>query len=242
MIHDLATVMRKEWRELLRLRGRIRSTAVWTLLLLALFGLVIPLLTDMSVMSALGGVFLFWVPVILIMPVVADTFAGERERQTLETLLASRLPTAAMVLGKLLVVLLYGYGAMLLLALMSHLVATHGAAAVPAAESLRLLAVSLPAAALLMLLFATGGCLLSLRAPTVRQAQQSIGLVAVVVPFVALLLLVRLPVDWWRALVVALGPGGWARPLAGLVLLGLSLALVLLALRGFRRSVLLQRR
>ncbi len=38
-----------------------------------------------------------------------DSFAGERERHTLETLLASRLPDHAILSGKLLVCVLYSF-------------------------------------------------------------------------------------------------------------------------------------
>ncbi len=45
---------------------------------------------------------------------ITDSIAGERERQTLETLLASRLPDRAIVLGKIIAVTLFGWGLLLL--------------------------------------------------------------------------------------------------------------------------------
>jgi len=42
-----------------------------------------------------------WVPLFLVMGVIAYSFAGDRERHTLETLLASRLSNRAILLGKI---------------------------------------------------------------------------------------------------------------------------------------------
>ena len=52
----------------------------------------------------------FIVPAILVGLTVPDSFAGERERHTLQTLLASRLPDRAILWGKLAVSLLFGWG------------------------------------------------------------------------------------------------------------------------------------
>ena len=50
----------------------------------------------------------------MVSSLVADSFAGERERHTLETLLASRLPDRAILAGKLLVPVAVAWGAALL--------------------------------------------------------------------------------------------------------------------------------
>ena len=50
-----------------------------------------------------------WLPLAMSAGMVADTFAGERERDTLEALLASRLPDRAIVLGKVAAVAVYGW-------------------------------------------------------------------------------------------------------------------------------------
>jgi ABC-2 type transport system permease protein len=60
--------------------------------------------------------------VILVAVMVPESIAGERERHTLETLLASRLPDRAILFGKLLVPLAVGWGASLLAVLWSAVV------------------------------------------------------------------------------------------------------------------------
>jgi len=59
---------------------------------------------------------------ILIATTIAESFAGERERHTLETLLASRLSDRAILIGKLLVSILFAWGMSLLLLLVSLMV------------------------------------------------------------------------------------------------------------------------
>ena len=50
------------------------------------------------------------IPLILVGIVIPQSFAGERERHTLETLLASRLPDRAIPWGKVLLAVAYGWG------------------------------------------------------------------------------------------------------------------------------------
>ena len=113
MIRDILTVMWKEWRELLPVgvtsRGRNRS---WNLMIvLAVFGVFLPLQSGREwVQSPLTLLYWAWVPLFMTTGVVADSFAGERERHTLETLLSTRLPDTAILLGKLLTSVLYGWG------------------------------------------------------------------------------------------------------------------------------------
>ena len=60
-----------------------------------------------------------WVPLMLVAGVVADSFAGERERHTLETLLASRLSDEAILVGKVTAAVGYGWGFTLVMAVVS---------------------------------------------------------------------------------------------------------------------------
>src|SRR5678815_2933365 len=50
-----------------------------------------------------------WMPFLWVSGVVADLFAGERERHTLEALLATRLSDQAILFGKLLAAMAYGF-------------------------------------------------------------------------------------------------------------------------------------
>ena len=53
---------------------------------------------------------LLWIPFFVIISFIGDAIAGERERHTLETLLASCMPDRAILLGKVLAVVFYAWG------------------------------------------------------------------------------------------------------------------------------------
>ena len=64
-------------------------------ILVGVFGVFLPLQSGAEWVQSPATVFYWgWVPLMLVGGAVADSFAGERERHTLETLLASRLPDA----------------------------------------------------------------------------------------------------------------------------------------------------
>jgi len=99
---DALTVARKELRELLGERASRRGLQVQAVVIVAFLGIFIP--------AKLAGAWLAASPaaivLYLIMPSLvagsfgADAFAGERERRTLETLLATPLADHAIVAGK----------------------------------------------------------------------------------------------------------------------------------------------
>lgn len=161
-----------------------------------------------------------------------DAFAGERERHTLESLLATPLPGRAILLGKLAAAALHGWA-----------VAAGFAASAVAASALRWGAETLPApgtaaAALVFPLLAAAGLsavglLVSLGAATVKGAQQTlrIALLALgVLPFAAM----RLAPDLAAALA-----GRMDAVLGAALLLLADAALFALASARFRRARLL---
>lgn len=101
MIGDLATMLWKEWRSLVG--GRARRELVLSGGALMIWAIVFPAqmgpswATDPIPMGILGVV----MPMIVAGIVVPDAIAGERERHTLATLLASRLPDRVILYGKL---------------------------------------------------------------------------------------------------------------------------------------------
>jgi ABC-2 type transport system permease protein len=102
---------------------------------------------------------------------VADTFAGERERDTLEALLASRLPDRAIVLGKVGAVAAYGW-LITMLCWFAGWVVVSVAFGAAAPGPLFVLAWPLLLSGLAACFVALIGVLISLRAQSVRQAQQ----------------------------------------------------------------------
>jgi ABC-2 type transport system permease protein len=110
VIADIGTVMWKEWKELMSGRG-LRSGRITILIMIICFGVVLPLqFGDAMVKSPAVLLVWAWVPPFLAIQVVADSFAGERERRTLETLLASRLADRAILFGKIATSISYGWG------------------------------------------------------------------------------------------------------------------------------------
>ena len=120
MIGDVLTVVWKEWRELLQVGGTVRGGRLSLVILVAVFGVFLPLQSGAEWVQSPVTVFYWgWVPLMLVGSAVADSFAGERERHTLETLLASRLPDSAILLGKMAAAISYGWGLVLVMLALS---------------------------------------------------------------------------------------------------------------------------
>ncbi len=181
MINDIGSVIWKEIRELMQGGSRGKFAP---LILVVIYGIVFPLQAGRSWVDSYQMLVLALIlPVFLVLAVVADTFAGERERHTLETLLASRLSDRAVLIGKISAVVIYGWGLTVVSLVVALIVvnATAGAGHILLYSAGR--AVALFFLTFLMALFgATVGVLVSLRAATVRQAQQTltIGWIAIV--------------------------------------------------------------
>lgn len=181
MIADVLTVLKKELKEVLSEgggRGKLNL-----LILVGVFGVFIPLQSGRAWIEQPGNMLMWlWVPIFLVVNVIADAFAGERERHTLETLLASRLSDRAILFGKMAAAVAYGCG----IALTSMVV---GVVVINVtAWDGQLLLYPLPVAlglALLMLLgctlMASLGALVSLRAASMKQAAQTLMVVILLV-------------------------------------------------------------
>jgi len=173
---DFATVLWKEWKEIVweRSSGGAGSRP---LILIAVLGIFVPFRMAPDRFFSVSGLLLpTFFSAIVITTVIADSFAGERERHTLETLLASRLSDRAILLGKIAACMAYGWLVSLLCivagAITVNVVNWHG----------QVLMFSDGASWLILLLgppllggvIATAGVLVSLRAATVRGAQQTL--------------------------------------------------------------------
>ncbi|UCC78011.1 MAG: ABC transporter permease, partial [Anaerolineales bacterium] len=173
MKDDILTVMWKERKGLFRAQGR-RSQALLTMLSPLFLAIYLPYSAgvdwvDRSMSLLLAAV----VPFILVGITVPDSFAGERERHTLATLLASRLPDRAILFGKLVMSVLFGWGITLLILLVSlvALNVLHWPGYVLFYKPSLLFADL--AVSFLVALFTAGlGVFFSLRSSTVQQAQQ----------------------------------------------------------------------
>ncbi|HSF82704.1 MAG TPA: ABC transporter permease [Anaerolineales bacterium] len=242
MIKDTLTIVKKEWREILLQSPGLRGGRLGLLVFIGVFGIFLPLQSGPEWLSSPANLFIWgWVPFLMVSGVVADSFAGERERHTLETLLASRLSDRSILAGKILAALGYGWGitlVSLLVALLTINIA-YGRGELllfPWKIGLAILLISLLVASL-----AAGlGVLISLRAATVRQAQQTFSL-AFFALFIPLFLLPMLPEAWRLRLTQALAQANVELIVlvAMLVLLLVDLALFALASARFQRTRLI---
>ncbi|MGZ3674289.1 MAG: ABC transporter permease, partial [Ktedonobacterales bacterium] len=115
MIVDTWTVMWKEWREYFAGAsagggsGRGRGV-IGVLIIVAIVSILVPLQLGRAFVTSGAPIIVdgLYLPFTILLNVVADTFAGERERHTLETLLASRLSDRAVLFGKVGAAVAYG--------------------------------------------------------------------------------------------------------------------------------------
>ena len=184
MVGDIVTVVWKEWKQVLSWGGS-RGKMV-PLLFVGVLGVFLPLQMGRAwVESPMALVYWAWLPMFLVISMISDSFAGERERHTLETLLASRLSDRAILFGKAAAAVGYGLGitwASLLLGLVTvNVVHGHGKPLFyPTMVGLGIVVLS----PLCVALVAGTGVLVSLRAATVRHAQQTLSIAIVVLLFV----------------------------------------------------------
>jgi ABC-2 type transport system permease protein len=240
LIADLRTVMWKEWKELLAQRGQSLVESLGLLVVLAFLGLFFPIQYGPAWLETPVAVVLAaWMPLLLVASVVCDSIAGERERHTLETLLASRLSTEVVLLGKIAGSVAYGWGftlATLTLSIVGVNVAYGGGRVLlPVPEYLLgTFLLSL----LTSILASAAGVLVSLRSSTVRQAQQAASLGAMGVFLIPMIVWKSISEEgqarFLEALVFA-SPGAIVVAACG-VLAVLDLVLLGAAATRFRRS------
>jgi len=171
---DIWTMMWKETKESL-LQGGL-SAWLRPLLLVGILGIGFPWrfgLQWLALVPVVMGLVIY-VPFIVILSFIGDAIAGERERHTLETLLASRISDRAILLGKIIVTTGYAWGTALLGLLLGLIVAnlSSGQGSWEFYTHVDLLLEALALSLLTSLLGVSGGVLISLRSATVRQAQQ----------------------------------------------------------------------
>ena len=173
-MNDIWTMIWKETKESLLQGGW--SAWIRPLLLIGILGIGFPWrfgLQWLALTPLVMGIVLY-VPFIVILSFVGDAIAGERERHTLETLLASRISDRAILLGKIIVTASYAWGTALLGLLLGLIVAnlSKGQGSWEFYTHVDLLLEALALRLLTSLLGVSGGVLISLRSATVRQAQQ----------------------------------------------------------------------
>lgn len=244
MIADLLTMMWKEWKELLMQQGGSRKGLLPMVIVpLGILGALLPWQMGRAwVESPMSLAMWAWLPLMLMSSLIADSFAGERERHTLETLLASRLTDRVILFGKMGAVVSYGWGMTLvgiLLGLMTvNLAHGHGEILLYSWKfALAILGVSLLGA----WLAAGAGVLVSLRAATVRQAQQKLMIAIMLLLFAPVYGIKALPTEWQKRIAEALMAGGTVRLVLTLVVIlaVVDLSLIAASVSRFQRARLI---
>jgi ABC-2 type transport system permease protein len=223
MIADILTVALKEIKELPYLRKDKSRTNLFSLLIfLAVFGILLPWQTGREwVTSPFSLLPWVWLPFMMVGTTMVDSFAGERERHTLETLLASRLSDRAILFGKILAGIIYGLVITFLCVLVGLVTVNliHGGNG---------------------LLLSGLGVLVSLRAASVRQAQQTFTITYFVL-FIPILVFPMLPSSVTNSLVNFLESANFTSLAIGIGVgvAVLDVVLILAAMARFKRSHLI---
>jgi ABC-2 type transport system permease protein len=231
MIGEIGTVAWKEWRNQLAVRGR-----GGIVLFVVLFGFALPLIQRQFFL-----IFAVLLPLLLTISAATDSFAGERERHTLETLLATPLTDGAILGGKLAGLVTWNWGVPMLTTPVGLAVVAivYGLDGIPLSPAVAVLAAV--GALALALLTAAVGVIASMRAATVREAE--LRLTALVLgPLLALPALAAVAPAGWRDDALDVLAGAGAEKIAAVavtVLLVLDAVAIAVAARRFRRARLL---
>ncbi len=107
---DLRTMVWKEWKDLFG--SGERSDWFRPALIAAIMGIIMPSSFKLRWLDLDPAPFLLtlYIPFLMITTFIGDAVAGERERHTLETLLASRISDRAILAGKVLTTVAFSWG------------------------------------------------------------------------------------------------------------------------------------
>ena len=248
MISQIQTVIWKEWREIkaiLFTRKNLLQGGIFPILvLLAAFSVYEPWRLGPNWIGSpimLFGYIVF-LPLMTVGAMIPDSFAGERERHTLESLLTTPLSNHAILLGKIGAVVCYGWG-VTVLGMVIGLIATNlfhardGYLLYPIELTILAIVFSL----LVSLFMASAGALTSLHSPTIQEAQRQMGIIISIPLFPLAFLIGPFASTAWKIkvsqLFVTIGATNLIFDI-GYILIALSVALILLALIRFNRTQL----
>jgi ABC-2 type transport system permease protein len=234
-MNDLLTMMWKESKDVL-FQGGWRSL-IRPLFVVGIMGIYLPLQLGPQwvALTPIGMLLLLWIPFFIIISFIGDAIAGERERHTLETLLASRMSDRAILLGKVVTTVLYAWGmgvlSLLLGLVLADLFRTQGNWMF---YPLDLFVDALVFILLVSVLAASAGVLISLRVATVRQAQQILSVGTIVLVFGIIFVLQVVPANIISSLTYS-----QFLLIAMAVIAMLDIILLALSLLSFQRSRLI---
>jgi ABC-2 type transport system permease protein len=243
MFNDILTMMWKEWREVILNRRGMRGGLINIGVVLLVLGVFMPMQVGRTWLNDPKQLLVWsWLPIFIALSVITDAFAGERERHTLETLLASRLSDQAILFGKILAVVLYAW---LLAALSTLIGAVTVNVAFPAEKiqfyALDTLLMGLGLSLLAAILVSCIGVLVSLRAPTARQAYQRMSVVLIAFWFLPMMAIQFMSQELKVRLFGFLAGVNLTQIIvgAGVFLIAADIVLLFVVNKSFRRSRLI---
>jgi ABC-2 type transport system permease protein len=242
VLGDIVTIVWKESKEFLQ--GSSKASGISRLVFpIVLAGVLMPWRFGRAYVTG-GAAFLglVWILPMIAVSLTVDAIAGERERHTLESLLATRLSDAAILFGKIIASVLYAWG-MMIVSLMLGVITVN----LTRRGGPLLLFSPASAAALVVfsLLASTLACsvavLVSVGAATVRQAAQTFGYGFTAIVFATIFGFQSLPVRWRITLVERLSTEHVLQTalIAGLVLLAMDIVVLAVAWNRFQRARLI---
>jgi len=84
MIADIITLVWKEWKEIFLQKSNLRGGILSLAIFIGISGIFLPLQAGREWLSSPLGLFIWlWFSVFMVLSMVTDAFAGERERHTL---------------------------------------------------------------------------------------------------------------------------------------------------------------
>jgi ABC-2 type transport system permease protein len=238
MIGDMLTVIWKERKGLFVSRGSRLRAMLNLLIPLGLVAIWFPLIEGAGWVSSPIALTALLIPMLLVATTVPDSFAGERERHTLSTLLASRLPDRAILFGKLAVAVAYGWIVALIAIVVALLTvnAAHWQGHV-ILYSPAVIVADVVLTFLMAMLVAGVGILISLRAASVQAAQQLLVTIMLIPPIILAVILTALHkqiasalsgLSFMEAVLIAMG-----------VLIVVDVILLLIDMARFQRARLI---
>lgn len=195
MIQDIITLIWKEWKEVIFRRDAGKQSWISLLIIVGIVGIYLPYSNGQEWMQSPTSLLTWaWLPIFMTNGLIADAIAGERERNTLETLLSTRLSDSAILLGKLAASVFYAWG-------ISLVCAVAGAVTVNVVYpengfqfyDLGMFFGGLAGVLLIAILMSAIGVFVSLKASTVRQANQKLSLAIMALWFIPMILLQAFP-------------------------------------------------
>ncbi|MEE4193761.1 MAG: ABC transporter permease subunit [Anaerolineae bacterium] len=246
MLGEIWAIIVKEWKMLFLSRGNRRNNGWYSIVVaIGLIGIYMPVLTKEAWITDPTSMIMWaWMPIFWSLGIITSAIAGEREAHTLETLLASRLSDSAILIGKMLSAVLYGWGLMFISTLVGVIVVNIAFIEGPFQfYKVDVFLAAQLAIFLMATMFSAIGVLVSLKAPTARQAYQRLSIVMLILYIGPMMIVSFLPdeliVQWiarfegvtlnWDVLV----------PAALAVLLLIDVGLFLVAKVRFQRTKLI---